>query len=524
VLVALLLVGAAAGGCGQAKEVTIGNGVPVVVANDNRVPAGRLRGDTLTLRLVVQKARWFPESDSGVSLDVPVFAEEGRAPQIPGPLVRVERGTMITLAVRNGLPDSTLWLHGFMSRPAVTDDSVAVKPGATTTIQFAAGAPGTYIYWARAGLENFKDVEREQLAGAFVVDSANGRADDRVLVINIWGQPRDSVNYRNALAINGKSWPHNERLTASVGDSVHWRVVNASAREHPMHLHGFYYRVDARGSPLADTSLAPAEQRQVVTEVMPPGGTMSIVWSPDRPGNWLFHCHIGFHVLPDARLDPPHIEHDRTSHDPGTHMSGLVLGISVKPSRGWRAPIRTEPRRLRLFVQEGKRKGRALRALGYVLQQGPNEPALDSVEISGSQLVLTRGEPSDITVINRLREATAIHWHGIELESYCHRSRRFIRRATDTTARRYVHVPHASERLRPAHVRTLWPDRGARAGKVVRPAHGPRLHRRLGWPPRPTTPPDQRGLHFAIDGVRQRRRASNAVRQHRRGGPAQYCH
>jgi FtsP/CotA-like multicopper oxidase with cupredoxin domain len=36
----------------------------------------------------------------------------------------------------------------------------------------------------------------------------------------------------------------------------------------------------------------------------------------------------------------------------------------------------------------------------------------------GSTLVLTRGEPVDITVVNRLTEPTGVHWHGIELESY----------------------------------------------------------------------------------------------------------
>jgi FtsP/CotA-like multicopper oxidase with cupredoxin domain len=33
-------------------------------------------------------------------------------------------------------------------------------------------------------------------------------------------------------------------------------------------------------------------------------------------------------------------------------------------------------------------------------------------------MVLTRGEPVAVDVINRLTEPTAIHWHGIELESY----------------------------------------------------------------------------------------------------------
>jgi hypothetical protein len=36
----------------------------------------------------------------------------------------------------------------------------------------------------------------------------------------------------------------------------------------------------------------------------------------------------------------------------------------------------------------------------------------------GPTLDLVRGQPVRITIVNRLPEATAVHWHGIELESY----------------------------------------------------------------------------------------------------------
>jgi len=36
----------------------------------------------------------------------------------------------------------------------------------------------------------------------------------------------------------------------------------------------------------------------------------------------------------------------------------------------------------------------------------------------GPPLVLMRNQPVAITIVNHLREATAIHWHGMELESY----------------------------------------------------------------------------------------------------------
>ena len=53
--------------------------------------------------------------------------------------------------------------------------------------------------------------------------------------------------------------------------------------------------------------------------------------------------------------------------------------------------------------------------------------ALDSIGVEsdadigqrvGPQVVLNRGEPVSIMVVNRLPEPTAVHWHGIELESF----------------------------------------------------------------------------------------------------------
>ena len=97
------------------------------------------------------------------------------------------------------------------------------------------------------------------------------------------------------------------------------------------------------------------------------------------------------------------------SPDARQHMAGLVLGINVR-SRDNAPPVaRNNVRRLRLFVDEGKRRRFAKRSLGYVLQRDDRTPAEDSLELPGSTLVLTRGEPTDITVINRLNEATAVH-------------------------------------------------------------------------------------------------------------------
>jgi FtsP/CotA-like multicopper oxidase with cupredoxin domain len=56
--------------------------------------------------------------------------------------------------------------------------------------------------------------------------------------------------------------------------------------------------------------------------------------------------------------------------------------------------------------------------MGYALQVGEREPAPESALVPGPALVLERGHPVRITVVNRLSEPTAVHWHGIELMSY----------------------------------------------------------------------------------------------------------
>jgi len=374
----------------------------------------------VTVRLVVDRARWFPGAANGPSVIVEAFSEERKAPQIPAPLIRVPAGTHIVATVRNALPDSTVTVHGLHTRPAAAWGTVRLAPGETHTVGFTAGEPGTYSYFATIGRVAFPDVERETAAGAFIVDSVGARADDRVFVINIWGSNTvEPPRFNNALAINGKTWPYTERLSASLGDSIRYRVVNASNRAHPMHLHGFYFRVDAQGSGVTDTIFAPARRRLAVTETVFPNGSLTMTWQPDRPGNWLLHCHLAFHVVPEAAmLEPAPLEHgDALSHDADRHMAGLIMGITVPPARRWREPKRSDPERLTLVVKEVPPRGASPRTMGYVLHRRA-VPPVDSIQVPGPTLVLTRGRPTDITVVNRLKEPTAVHWHGIELESY----------------------------------------------------------------------------------------------------------
>ncbi len=365
---------------------------------------------------MVQMARWYPEAADGPYVDVAAVGEEGQTPTIPGPLIRVPAGTTIVATIRNDLPDSAAWVRGMAKRPEA-GDSAAIKPHESHTFSFSAGEPGTYMYSIEPGKTDWDNRERETMTSALIVDGPKARTDDRIFVINIYGEPIDSTRYRNALAINGKGWPYTERITATVGDSLRWRVINGTMRNHPMHLHGFYFRTMSQGDIRKDSAFTPDKQRMSVTEDMSAFSSISLVFSPDRPGNWLFHCHLVFHVNHDARLDDTGGEHMHEA-DPNKHMAGLVLGIVVNQGAKKMAVVRGDTAKFKLFADERPRTGFTPRSMGYVLQRGASEPAADSVEKAGGVLVFHRNTPTQVTIYNRAHDGTSVHWHGLELESY----------------------------------------------------------------------------------------------------------
>ena len=403
-----------------------------IAANSNRISAGRMVSGELRVQLEARLGRWFPEGERDPSQVMQAFAEVGHAPQIPGPLIRVKTGIRIHASLHNTL-DKPLTVYGLYTRPGSAKDTVQVAPGATRDIRFAAGAPGTYFYWgstsgdtieARAGIDS-------QLSGAIVVDSAGtvGPPRDRVFVLGVWAVDKDTTGPkpwvdRAHMVINGKSWPHTERFTFTVGDTVRWRWVNPTGDSHPMHLHGFYYDVASRGTWSGDTVYARDDRRRVATELLMPGGTMSTTWVAATAGSWLFHCHFAFHVshylsllaVPDD-VDPGSVE--ATEH--AVHnMRGLVLGIDVKPRAGvmLAGTARATPGvNLRLLMQSARARYDTFPGYGFVLQRTPASIARDSVPTMSPTIVLRRNELARINVVNHLRAPAAVHWHGLELSN-----------------------------------------------------------------------------------------------------------
>ena len=216
--------------------------LPQVVANDNRTPAGQLKNGVLNLRLELRAGIWCPEDEGGAHRDVYVFAEEGHAPQSSGPLIRVPQGTEIHGSIRNTLPLAAK-IYGLHRHPGDANDALGLAPGETREVQFLAGEPGTYVYWATTSGKSLEERDGPEtlLSGAFVVDEPGAKQDDRIFVLGVWQKGALGAPGAEAiLSINGKTWPYTERLIYKLGETNHWRVVNPTPIDHAMHLHGFY--------------------------------------------------------------------------------------------------------------------------------------------------------------------------------------------------------------------------------------------------------------------------------------------
>jgi len=344
----------------------LADSIEEITTNDNRAAAGQLKNGVLYVALEARTGMWFPETHDGAGIIVHAFAEKGKPLLLPGPLIRVPEGTEIRVTIHNLIKDGPLVIHGLCTRPANGRDSIVIPYNKTYIQVFKSGAAGTYHYKASAG--NLKDEDGipyymdSQLYGGFIVDPKNKKIDslERIMMLGVWDDTLNRNNTTNEeFVINGLSWPYTERLTYYQGDSVRWRVINASGHSHPMHLHGFFFTVSSKGNIDSDTIYERAYCRNAVTELLRPGESMSLQWKAKSEGNWLFHCHTFTHIMPGTFLRSfPAMDYEHMQ-DISTHalndMTGLVMGIHVVSRIGnpkEDVAVHGHERNLTLFVRE----------------------------------------------------------------------------------------------------------------------------------------------------------------------------
>jgi FtsP/CotA-like multicopper oxidase with cupredoxin domain len=126
----------------------------------------------------------------------------------------------------------------------------------------------------------------------------------RVVKMNLTG---DMDRY--VWSINGKVIAPSDTIRIRKGERVRFEMSNRTMMNHPMHLHGHFFRVlNGQGS------RAPLKH----TVNVPPMETTVIEFAANEEKDWFFHCHILYHMKAGM---------ERVVHYEGTEVDAATLAV-----------------------------------------------------------------------------------------------------------------------------------------------------------------------------------------------------
>ncbi len=273
---------------------------PVVVPNGAALPF-KIVGGVKVFHLVAEEV----DHAFDPGLRAGCWGFNGR---VNGTVIEAVEGERVRIYVTNRLPAATsIHWHGFYL-PNGMDGAGGltqpyIQPGATAKYEWTLRQHGTQMFHSHHD-------EMTQMGmgmiGLFVVHPRNPPPQNRVerdfaLLLSEWtieaGTARPNtlkMNDFNVLTINGKVFPSTAPLVCKTGDRVRIRLGNLGAMDHhPMHIHGYHFRVSATDG--GDIPLA--AQWPESTVVVGVGQTRDLEFIADAPGDWAFHCHMTHHVM-----------------------------------------------------------------------------------------------------------------------------------------------------------------------------------------------------------------------------------
>jgi FtsP/CotA-like multicopper oxidase with cupredoxin domain len=262
-------------------------------------------------------------ADSGGSAGM-VFGREGDYVLVNGrtdPVLRARPGAPQRWRIVNAAKSRFFYLDlegqpftvigadgGLQERPTVTD-VVLVTPGERVdlivTPKGKAGTPLTLramLYNRGYGSVEYRAVEdimtveftKEAPVAAKPVRVTKDIAPATIAgatVVNVDLTLPPMQNNKSEFRVNGVPFWKAKPYAAKLGEPQLWVVKNDTDWDHPFHLHGFFFQViDDNGQPVRPLALKD-------TVNVPMRKTVRLLVTFDeRPGEWMFHCHILDHA------------------------------------------------------------------------------------------------------------------------------------------------------------------------------------------------------------------------------------
>jgi FtsP/CotA-like multicopper oxidase with cupredoxin domain len=234
---------------------------------------------------------------------------------IPGPTMRANVGDRVVVHLRNndtyyGWPHS-LHVHGWRYKPKsdgawtfaeYPKPGVAIGPGHDYLYEFMVPAdsvgtwpyhdhsvprtiaPGMQLGDNEGAMGTMELAAQLGMLGTIVVTDANTSPVDREIVLFFHDMYASDVP---ALAqdfdcFNGRSFLSNTpEFRVNVGDRVRWRIAALGQELHVFHLHGHRWHNGVRF---------------VDSDLLGPSTTLTVEYTEDNPGSWLYHCHVTEHM------------------------------------------------------------------------------------------------------------------------------------------------------------------------------------------------------------------------------------
>jgi manganese oxidase len=205
---------------------------------------------------------------------------------IPGPVLRARVGDVILVHFKNldlNAPHS-MHFHGvhyaFASDgayiPGFSGRGADVKPGEEFTYRLVAGADSVGVWPYHDHSPSMVESIQGGMYGALSILGKRERAPDREFVVFF-------ESMAGFMTIDGRAFIGNTPVFhARVGDLVQWDVLALGDEHHTFHVHG--HRWNQGSVPIDVKTLGPAE-------------SFKVRWREDRPGTWLYHCHVESHMM-----------------------------------------------------------------------------------------------------------------------------------------------------------------------------------------------------------------------------------
>jgi FtsP/CotA-like multicopper oxidase with cupredoxin domain len=210
-------------------------------------------------------------------------------PKIPGPLLRARVGDRILVHFKN--LDTlfhrahSMHFHGvhypFASDgsyiPGISGRGANVKPGQSFTYRLRAGTDSAGAWPYHDHGPSMDESIGGGMFGMLSILPRRAKAPDREFVV-VFAQ------IHGFMTIDGRSFLGNTPVfRARVGQRVRFDVMTIGDDFHTFHVHGHRW-IGAGGQPEDVRTVGPAE-------------SFAVSWREDRPGAWLYHCHVESHMM-----------------------------------------------------------------------------------------------------------------------------------------------------------------------------------------------------------------------------------